>query len=46
MRMLSEATVCLRAAYEYVRDTYETSKALQAHVEQYERHAQQAGRAA
>ena len=35
-----------RAAYEYVRDTYETSKALQAHVEQYERHAQQAGRAA
>ena len=35
-----------RAAYEYVRDTYETSKALQAHVEQYERHAHQAGRAA
>jgi glycosyltransferase involved in cell wall biosynthesis len=35
-----------RAAYEYVRDTYETSKALQAHVDQYERYVQQAGRAA
>ena len=35
-----------RAAYEYVRNTYETSKALQAHVDQYERYAQQAGRAA
>ena len=35
-----------RAAYEYVRNTYETSKALQAHVDQYERYTQQAGRAA
>ena len=35
-----------RAAYDYVRNTYETSKALQAHVDQYERYAQQAGRAA
>jgi glycosyltransferase involved in cell wall biosynthesis len=35
-----------RAAYEYVRNTYETSKALQAHVDQYERYAQQVGRAA
>ena len=35
-----------RAAYEYVRNTYETSKALQAHVDQYERYAQQTGRAA
>lgn len=35
-----------RAAYEYVRDTYETSKALQAHIDQYERYEQPSGRAA
>ena len=34
-----------RAAYEYVRDTYETSKALQAHIDQYERYSHQSGRA-
>ena len=28
-----------RAAYEYVRETYETSKALAAHQQQYERFA-------
>ncbi|HPW15984.1 MAG TPA: hypothetical protein PLM97_09590, partial [Nitrospira sp.] len=28
-----------RAAYDYVRETYETSKALAAHQEQYERFA-------
>jgi glycosyltransferase involved in cell wall biosynthesis len=35
-----------RAAYDYVRETYETSKALQAHIEQYERHIEGRGRAA
>ncbi|WP_447599633.1 glycosyltransferase family 4 protein [Nitrospira sp. Nam80] len=35
-----------RAAYAYVRDTYETSKALQAHVEVYESHVRGVGRAA
>ena len=35
-----------RAAYDYVRQTYETSKALQAHIDQYERHIQQSGHAA
>ena len=35
-----------RAAYEYVRETYETSKALQAHIDQYEHHTHQRGRAA
>jgi glycosyltransferase involved in cell wall biosynthesis len=35
-----------RAAYEYVRETYETSKALQAHVEVYENQINGVGRAA
>lgn len=35
-----------RAGYEYVRDTYETSKALQAHIDQYTRHVEGVGRAA
>jgi glycosyltransferase involved in cell wall biosynthesis len=35
-----------RAAYDYVRETYETSKALQDHIEQYERHIEGRGRAA
>jgi glycosyltransferase involved in cell wall biosynthesis len=35
-----------RAAYEYVRETYETSKALQAHVAQYEYHLNRVGCAA
>jgi glycosyltransferase involved in cell wall biosynthesis len=35
-----------RAAYEYVRETYETSKALQAHIQVYESHVDGVGRAA
>ncbi|MEX5218172.1 MAG: glycosyltransferase family 4 protein [Nitrospiraceae bacterium] len=35
-----------RAAYEYVRGTYETSRALRAHVEAYESHVRGVGRAA
>ena len=35
-----------RAGYEYVMETYETSRALQAHVEAYENQINGVGRAA